>query len=161
MQIVVDLINASGDRAVPRAPSFRRWAEAALRLVEEDAAEASVAIRLVSEAESAQLNESYRGKRGSTNILSFPAAALPALPFGAGELPPRPLGDLAICVPVLKREAKAQGKTEQAHWAHLTVHGLLHLLGHDHERDDEAAVMEALEIRILAELGFADPYSCP
>jgi len=142
--------------AVPRAGlpstlSFRRWVDAALHGAKRRKP-AELAIRIVGTDEGRGLNRDYRGKDYATNVLSFPA-----------ELPPGvslPLiGDLAICAPVVLREAAEQGKSARDHWAHLTVHGVLHLLGHDHIEDREAEAMEALETRILAGLGIADPYA--
>jgi probable rRNA maturation factor len=141
--------------AVPRAGlpspvSFRRWVEAALRGAKRRKP-AELAIRIVGAAEGRTLNRDYRGKDYATNVLSFPV-----------ELPPGMLlpliGDLAICAPVVLREAAEQGKATRDHWAHLTIHGVLHLLGYDHVEDGEAEAMEALETRILAGLGIADPY---
>lgn len=107
-------------------------------------------INLVDEAESARLNGHYRGRSHATNVLSFPAGAeVPGL---------RVLGDLVICMPVVAREARAQGKSLQSHLTHMVVHGTLHLLGFDHIGDDEAQAMEALERRVMAELGHDDPY---
>lgn len=140
--------DASGVPGVPAEAEFRRWAEAALS---GRRAEAELAIRVVDEAESAELNSRYRGKVGPTNVLSFVAE----LPTG---VPLSVLGDLVICAPVVAREAREQGKTAEAHWAHLVVHGCLHLLGFDHEAETEAKAMESLERRILAGLGFPDPY---
>ncbi len=109
-------------------------------------------MRVVSPAESRRLNHAWRSKDKPTNVLSFPAEA-------PGGVTPRMLGDLAICASVVAREAREQGKPLRAHWAHMVVHGTLHLLGHDHERGArEAAAMERLEKRILARLGFPDPY---
>lgn len=136
---------------LPASASFRRWIEAALRGAGRRKP-AALAIRLVDADEGRALNRDYRGKDYATNVLSFPA-----------ELPPGvvlPLiGDLAICAPVVRREAAEQGKRERDHWAHLTVHGVLHLLGHDHIVEAEAEAMEALETRILSTLGIADPYA--
>lgn len=142
--------------AVPRAGipspiSFRRWVEAALRGAKRRKA-AELSIRIVGADEGRALNRDYRGKDYATNVLSFPV-----------ELPPgvsSPLiGDLAICAPVVLREAAEQGKTPRDHWAHLAIHGVLHLLGCDHVQEAEAIEMEALETRILAGLGIADPYA--
>lgn len=142
--------------AVPRAglpasTSFRRWVEAALRGAKRRKP-AELSIRIVGTDEGRALNRDYRGKDYATNVLSFPA-----------ELPPGvmlPLiGDLAICAPVVRCEAAEQGKAARDHWAHLTIHGVLHLLGHDHIEDGEAEAMEALETRILADLGIANPYA--
>jgi probable rRNA maturation factor len=135
---------------LPAAASFRRWVEAALCGARRRKP-AELAIRLVGVDEGRTLNREYRGKDYATNVLSFPAELPPgvALPL---------IGDLAICAPVVQREAGEQGKRERDHWAHLTVHGVLHLLGHDHVEDAQAEAMEALETRILAGLGIADPY---
>lgn len=111
---------------------------------------AELCIRIVDEVESAELNERYRGKPGPTNVLSFPCEA--DVPGDA------PLGDLAICAPLAAAEAEAQGKTPEAHWSHLVVHGVLHLLGFDHIGDHDAGTMEAEERAILARLGYPDPY---
>ncbi|WP_323944246.1 rRNA maturation RNase YbeY [Aeromonas caviae] len=113
--------------------------------------EAEVTVRLVDEAESRELNHTYRGKDKPTNVLSFPFEAPPGL-----ELPL--LGDLVICRQVVEAEAVEQGKPLMAHWAHMVVHGSLHLLGYDHIEDEEAEEMEQLERDIMQELGFADPY---
>lgn len=155
---------------LPAEPEFRRWAETVLLLLRErqvtldDAGlhaalhagePLELAIRLVGEDESRALNHDYRGKDKPTNVLSFPAE-LPEMVLS--ELDERPLGDLVICAPVVAREADEQGKALAAHWAHMTVHGLLHLLGHDHVEAVDAAVMEPLEIAILARLGWDNPY---
>ena len=137
---------------VPAAASFRKWVAAALagRIREAD-----LAIRLVDEKEGRALNHHYRGKDYATNVLSFPAELPEGLPKGV-KLPL--LGDLVLCAPVVAREAKEQGKPQNAHYAHLTVHGCLHLLGWDHEDPREAEAMEQLEREILAGLGLPDPY---
>ena len=137
---------------VPAAASFRKWVAAALagRIREAD-----LAIRLVDEKEGRALNHHYRGKDYATNVLSFPAELPEGLPKGV-TLPL--LGDLVLCAPVVAREAKEQGKPLNAHYAHLTVHGCLHLLGWDHEDPREAEAMEQLEREILAGLGLPDPY---
>jgi probable rRNA maturation factor len=132
----------------PAVHSLRRWAEAALA---GERGARSLGIRVVGTAEGRALNRRWRGKDYATNVLSFRA--------GANGLPgPAPLGDLVICAPVVAREARGQGKPLAAHWAHMVVHGVLHLRGHDHERPRQARAMEALEVRILAGLGVADPY---
>ncbi len=113
---------------------------------------ASVSIRVTGEEESRRLNADYRGKDRPTNVLSFPCDPLPGVPE-------RLLGDLVICAPVVEREAAEQGKPVAAHAAHMVVHGMLHLLGHDHQTDAEAERMEAKEREILAGLGFPDPYA--
>ncbi|HET6545559.1 MAG TPA: rRNA maturation RNase YbeY [Rhodanobacteraceae bacterium] len=137
-------------RGVPSATSFRRWVDAALAGAGRSRP-AELAIRVVGTREGRALNRRYRAKDYATNVLSFPAE----LPEGiAAPL----IGDLVICAPVVTREAAAQGKRVRDHYAHLTIHGVLHLLGHDHEEPREAARMEALEVRILARLGIHDPY---
>ena len=142
-------VNYAAPRAgVPAAVSFRKWVAAALK---GRIREADLAIRIVDEREGQALNRHYRGKDYATNVLSFPAE----LPEGV-KLPL--LGDLVICAPVVAREAAEQGKPVAAHYAHLTVHGVLHLLGLDHEDDREAEAMEQLERDILAGLGLPDPY---
>lgn len=135
--------------SAPETSDFEAWASAALH---DWRADWELAIRLVDEAESQMLNRDYRGKDAPTNVLSFPAE----LPHGV-DLPL--LGDLVICAPVVAREAADQGKPPAAHWAHLTVHGVLHLLGFDHKTVQEAEVMEDEERRILAQLGYPDPYA--
>ena len=135
---------------LPSAASFKRWAAAACvgRILKAD-----LAIRLVDSKEGLALNRHYRGKDTPTNVLSFPAE----LPAGV-DIPMPLLGDLVICAPVVAREAEDQGKALNAHYAHLTIHGVLHLLGLDHEDEREALAMELLEREILAGLGYADPY---
>ena len=137
---------------VPAAVSFRKWVAAALagRIREAD-----LAIRLVDAKEGRALNRHYRGRDYATNVLSFPADLPEGLPEGV-RLPL--LGDLVLCAPVVAREAREQGKPLAAHYAHLTVHGTLHLLGWDHGNDVEAEAMEQLERGILAGLGIDDPY---
>lgn len=136
---------------VPGEAKFSRWVQAALSGAKHRRA-VEVVIRLVNEAEGRKLNHSWRGKNHATNVLSFPAV-LPA-----GMRSPL-LGDLVMCAPVVRREAAEQDKTADAHWAHLTVHGTLHLLGYDHEVEAQAQVMESLEIAVLAGLGYPDPYA--
>jgi probable rRNA maturation factor len=143
----VDVDNAS-EASVPDAEQFRTWVHAAVA-GRRDAA--LVSIRIVDEDEGRDLNVQWRGKDYSTNVLSFPAH----LPSHLG-IPL--LGDLIMCAPVVASEAAEQGKAEADHWAHMTIHGVLHLLGYDHEKPAEAETMEALETQILAGLGIDDPY---
>jgi len=131
----------------PRA-ELARWAGMALGA----RAGGELAVSVVGPAESRRLNARYRGRDHATNVLSFPA---PAQPRGAAV---RSLGDLVVCPRVLRREARAQAKTLRAHWAHLIVHGTLHLIGYDHERARDARRMERREILVLKRLGFANPY---
>lgn len=137
---------------IPAAVSFRKWVAAAL---DSRIREADLAIRIVGTKEARALNHHYRGKDYATNVLSFPADLPEGLPEGV-RLPL--LGDLVICAPVVAREAREQDKPLAAHYAHLTVHGALHLLGWDHDDDRDAECMEQLERDILAGLGVADPY---
>src|SRR5688500_16968531 len=139
-------------KGLPAANSFRKWVAAAL---EGRIREADLAIRVVDSKEGRSLNRHYRGRDYATNVLSFPADMPEGLPEGV-RLPL--LGDLVICAPVVAREAREQKKALNDHYAHLTVHGTLHLLGWDHEDEREAECMEQLEREILAGLGIADPY---
>ncbi len=148
MSVTIDLQNASGVRSIPLRRDFKRWASAAIAQLA-PGQKSRLSIRIVDEAESAELNSQYRHKQGATNLLSFP------VPPG---LPDALLGDLAICASVVAREAAEQHKTLDAHWAHLTVHGVLHLKGYDHEEPQAADAMETLEKTILGQLGYADPY---
>jgi len=143
----------------PRARDIAVWAGAA---VGRRAAGSELGVRVVGSAESRRLNARYRGKDKPTNVLSFPpapdhiGAASPASAARAGES--RPLGDLVICAQVVRSEAREQRKPLEAHWAHLIVHGALHLIGYDHEREAEAKRMQRREIAVLRRLGFANPY---
>lgn len=130
----------------PSDDCLQTWAEAAMCVPGR-----SLLLRYVDAEESRALNRTYRGRDKPTNVLSFPFE----LPPGVDD---SHLGDLVICVPVVEAEAEAQGKSIEAHHAHMVVHGLLHLQGHDHESDDEAARMESLEIEILRQLGYDNPY---
>lgn len=141
-QLDFSLQLASQAADIPSASQFKRWVRAALRV------ETSLAIRIVDEEEGRQLNASYRGKDYATNVLTFPLTEEPLL-----------MGDIVICAPVVAREAMEQGKSLLAHYAHMTVHGVLHLHGYDHEVDAQADLMEAMEIAILHKLGFANPYA--
>ena len=140
---------------LPTRPQFRQWVLAALSGAGRRF-DSEVAIQLVDAAEGQVMNRQYRGKDYATNVLSFPAD----LPEGLPEDFDFPqLGDLVICAPVVAREAAEQGKALGDHYAHLTIHGVLHLLGFDHVEEAEAEEMEALERQILASLGIADPYA--
>lgn len=133
---------------LPTRTDLERWVQAAL---DPQMRAAQLTIRLVGRDESATLNRRYRDRQGPTNVLSFPFEALPEV-----ELPL--LGDIVICAPLAADEAAAQGKSQCAHWAHLVVHGVLHLRGYDHIDVAEAREMEDLETEIMAYLGFDDPY---
>lgn len=146
--IHVDVDNACQDAHAPDTAAFLAWVSAAL---DQSRTRAELAIRIVDEAESAALNAQYRHKDTPTNVLSFPSG-LPE------NCEPPILGDLAICAAVVEREAGEQHKTLEAHWAHMVIHGTLHLLGFDHVDDADADIMEAREIAIMKILGFANPY---
>ena len=150
----VSVSYATPRTGVPSAQSFRKWVAAAL---DSRIREADLAIRIVGTKEGRALNRHYRGKDYATNVLSFPAeiAAGVKLPKGV-KLPL--LGDIVLCAPVVAREAREQKKPIGTHYAHMTVHGVLHLLGWDHQDDRDAECMEALEREILAGLGIEDPY---
>ena len=148
--VVVHRDVVTDDPDVPDARSLYDWVTGSLNAAGRNGGE--VTVRVVDEAEIAALNETYRGKSQATNVLSF-TAEMPV------ETQPRYLGDIVISAPVVQREARQQGKPVQAHWAHLVVHGVLHLLGYDHVAGDDAAGMENLEREILAEFGYADPYA--
>ncbi len=152
MRLELDLQLACDAAPLPAVEDFRTWAEAALAGAGFDDP-AEMTLRIVGEAESAELNGAYRGKDTPTNVLSFPFE----MPEGV-TLEAELLGDLVVCAPVVAHEACAQGKPARAHWAHMVVHGTLHLLGYDHVDDAGAAEMEALETRIMDGLGFPDPY---
>jgi probable rRNA maturation factor len=136
----------TGRAGLPDEASFTRWVREAL-----GERSTGLTLRLTSAAEMASLNQQYRGKAYATNVLSFPLE----FPLESG-IPY--IGDIVICPEVVAREAAEQGKPLEAHYAHLTVHGVLHLLGYDHETEDEAVEMETLETQILARLGYPDPY---
>jgi len=140
---------ASRAADVPDESQLSAWARAAWR---EQADDTEVVVRVCDEPESRQLNHEFRGRDGSTNVLSFPYEPLP-------ELDMHHIGDLVICAPVVTLEAAEQGKAIEAHWAHMVVHGMLHLQGHDHQTDQEADEMEGLETKILKGLGFPAPYA--
>ncbi len=148
MSIELCLQNASSVQDIPGQAEFERWVHKALQGLPE----AVLTIRIVDEDESAELNQRYRQKAGATNVLSFPAD----IPDEVG-LPL--LGDLLICATLVQSEAALQGKAVTAHWAHLVIHGALHLLGYDHIENAEAVEMEELETRMLHQLGFANPYA--
>jgi probable rRNA maturation factor len=148
MRANVEVQIASRARGLPTVTQLQRWAQAVL-----SAAPGSpeLTVRIVDEAESAELNRTYRKVSGPTNVLSFPFD------------PPKQaqlslLGDVVICAPVVEMEAREQNKSAEAHWAHMVVHGALHLLGYDHQQDGDAVRMESEERRILSGLGFSDPY---
>jgi probable rRNA maturation factor len=146
--VTVDL-QIAYEGQLPEPTLFQKWAEAALQ--KDTTEDCELSIRLVEIEESAELNNTYRGKTGPTNVLSFPFDS--PIPMA-----PQLLGDLVICVPIVEKEALEQTKQLEHHWAHLVVHGCLHLLGYDHIEDDQAEDMEAFEIEVLQTLAIDNPY---
>lgn len=144
----IDIQYAMSSAGVPAEEQLRAWARLALA---DRADNAELSIRVVDEAEITAFNQQYRGKDYPTNVLSFPYEGMPGVDSAL-------LGDIVICAPVVAREAIEQDKPLDAHWAHMVIHGALHLLGHDHHDAAEAGRMEALETRLLEQLGFHDPY---
>lgn len=138
---MMDVQYATEVATLPTTSQFKRWARAALRV------DTEATLRIVDEAEGRQLNRDYRGKDYATNVLTFPLAEEPHL-----------MGDIVLCAPVVLREANEQHKSAEAHYAHLIVHGILHLHGYDHETEPEAELMEMLETEIVTKLGYPDPY---
>jgi probable rRNA maturation factor len=148
MALAVEVQMATEEPGVPAEAQLAGWARAAWR---DPGTDADVVVRVCDENESRRLNHDYRGKDRPTNVLSFPYEAMP-------ELGLNHVGDLVICAPVVAREAVEQGKDGAAHWAHMVVHGMLHLQGYDHEDERRAPEMEGLETEILRGLGFPAPY---
>ena len=150
MAIILDIQSASSSEDAPDEQSIKRWVSAAIGSKTGDT---ELSVRIVDEPEGKRLNETYRGASGPTNVLSFP--------FDNETPEPLPLiGDIVVCAPVVKMEAQQQNKDLTAHWAHMIIHGVLHLLGYDHQNDSEAATMETLETEIMQKLGFPPPYAC-
>ena len=154
MNVTVEITSACDPHWIPELDVCERWIYAALDLIGADKAY-SVSLRFVDEIESKSLNKKYRAKSNATNVLSFPAN-FPAVI--SKQFATEPLGDVVICPAILEREAAEQGKTLEAHNAHLLVHGVLHLLGFDHDSEANAETMEQQEINILENLGFPNPY---
>ncbi len=148
MKAEIDVQVATVFSPLPAESELCLWAQTALR----DLTEVELTLRLVDSEESRKLNSRFRGKNQPTNVLSFPAELPPGL-----DIPL--LGDIVICAPLVNEEAAVQGKSLQAHFAHLVIHGVLHLQGYDHQDDQQAAEMEALEVELLNSLGFANPYT--
>ncbi|MHB8454264.1 MAG: rRNA maturation RNase YbeY [Acidiferrobacterales bacterium] len=137
---------------VPEKTSIAKWARAALK--GHSIEQVELVVRIVDETESAALNHQYRQKTGPTNVLSFSYET----PVSQEIADPVLLGDIVICGPVVVREARSQGKEVAAHWAHMVIHGIMHLRGYDHIHDTDAKIMEELESRVVRRLGFPDPY---
>jgi len=153
MKAVIELQNDTTLTEIPLLSQFENWAAQTLKIVPLTKTEnkISLIVRLIDKKESALLNQTYRQKAGPTNILSFPDDPIPGFTTDS-------LGDLAICAPLVAEEADEQHKPVDAHWAHLFIHGLLHLLHYDHIEDQDAEIMEKLEIEILLKLGYENPY---
>lgn len=154
VQVDVQVAEAISD--APAESDIQRWFEQVISQLEADTTRnVEVSVRIVDEAEGRALNKQFRNIDSATNVLSFPLpdAAMP-------EDIPLALGDIVICGPIVAREAAEQGKSNSDHWAHMLVHGALHLYGYDHETDEQAQEMEALEVRILAQVGVKNPYQC-
>ena len=149
MSISIDIQRADTSEEIPSNVSINRWVKSALGNNDNPV---ELSIRVVAEQESAELNLRYRGKSGATNVLSFPFSAVTPEPLPM-------LGDLVVCAPIVTLEAQQQHKALEAHWAHMIVHGVLHLLGYDHENDNDARVMEILETEILLGLNYPAPYT--
>lgn len=148
MNLNMDIQNVSGFDSLPDDVLIIKWAELAL---DKQHKEAEITLRVVDIAEGQKLNKEWCKKDSATNVLSFPVGE----PI---EQAPNLLGDIVICAPIVEQEAKEQGKDIEAHWAHLVIHGILHLQGYDHESDEEARLMETKEIHILKKSGYANPY---
>ncbi len=140
-QLAVTIQTVSTDKNIPKKDDFKKWAKAALRI------DTEVTIRIVDRDEACALNHEYRGKDYATNVLTFPLTEQPHL-----------MGDIILCAEVIAQEAMMQNKPLIAHYAHLTVHGILHLHGYDHETEAQATLMEAIETQIITKLGYANPY---
>jgi len=151
MKLHLDVQYACRQHGLPGKAAFARWARAALTGVRRRNVE--LAVRIVGNAEGARLNARYRGKRGPTNVLSFPCQDRLGRRRGL-------LGDIVICAPLVAREARTQNKAEIAHWAHMVVHAIMHLRGYDHATRADAEIMEAREVRVLKILRYPDPYRC-
>ena len=151
---MIPVLHIERDESIeaPEDESFKRWVNATCSMLGADpTAQPELSIRISNTDEMTQLNQRFRNRSGPTNVLSFPADI-------SAEIPCELLGDIVICSPLVWKEAQEQGKPPICHWAHLTVHGVLHLLGYDHETDDTAQDMEALETQILQQFGCSDPY---
>ena len=148
MTITIDLQNDSDFTEVPDTSDFQRWVTAAMR---SESVQLEQTICVVDEAQSRELNRRFGGRDNATNVLAFPA--------DSDYLDYDCLGDLVLCAPLVVAQARQQNKAVSAHWAHLVVHGMLHLQGYDHQNDAEANAMEALEVEILDTLGYTNPYN--
>lgn len=156
MTVIIDVINDSASTNIPGAVQLQTWGNAVLKHLDSSDKPVSLGLRIVDEDESAAINLAWRQKDYATNVLSFGVDIPDEIINSLDEVP---LGDLVICAPVVAHEAEVQEKSLPAHWAHMLVHGMLHLHGFDHETETDALAMETLETLILAELGFENPYN--
>ncbi len=152
MQAELEIQRETSSSDIPGDDQFRIWVEAVLA---GKPGKPALVIRVVDEKEAQRFNHDYRNRDYATNVLSFPAELPEGLPE---DIRQSQLGDLLICAPVVAREARERNLSENDHWAHLTIHGILHLLGYDHEHVNDACIMESLETEILTKLGVSDPY---
>ncbi len=150
MNFFLDFKKACSDPS-PTAEEFEQWILSTVNAVKHSPEKIEVNIKLVSESEMSFLNSTFRGKNGPTNVLAFTTD----LPI---EVEPSLLGDIAICAPLVRKEAAEQSKCENSHWAHLTIHGTLHLMGYDHKNESQSLEMENIESLVLAKFGIANPY---
>ena len=148
MKIKVDIQRATNTPDIPENRQFRKWARTVLSDCDKNT---ELTIRIVDEEEGSELNRKWRKAKGPTNVLSFPYADNKQIADGL-------LGDIIICAPVIRREALKQKKSLESHWAHMVIHGTLHLLGYDHIKPEDAGIMEKLEIKLLESLGYTNPY---
>lgn len=148
MSLMINIQNVSEFDSIPENELITNWATQAL---DQEHQEAEITLRVVDIEEGLELNKEWRKKDSATNVLSFPVGEVI-------EQAPNLLGDIVICAPIVEQEAKQQGKSSEAHWAHLIIHGILHLQGYDHESEEEANVMETKEIQVLKKIGYANPY---
>ena len=151
MSIELELQIASNAKTLPHPSQFREWISVALL---DEVEETELTIRIVDKEEMTELNEQYRNKKGPTNVLSF----IGSMEHEGTKINDDYLGDIVICAPIIEKEAAENDKELLAHWAHIVIHGALHLLGHDHNKDKEAKTMQQLETKLLAKLGYPPPY---
>ncbi len=149
MSVEVDVQYAATGKGIPEPDAIAGWVEAAVAGRRD---KAELTVRVVDEAEMRSLNRTYRGRDRPTNVLSFPVGDMPGMQVSL-------LGDVVVCAPVVRRQAREQRKTERAHWAHMVVHGTLHLLGYDHVTPADAEEMEQIEKAVLDSFGYEDPYA--
>ena len=155
MEIILDLQNVVDSKQIPDLSKMKKWVSKTLENLNANFNQPEITIRVVSLAESQELNHQYRDKNQPTNVLSFPFEVPEMIPVeDFAEF----LGDLVVCEDIIVQEAKEQKKSLESHWAHMIIHGLLHLVGFDHITAKDAEEMEGIEVKVLAELGFANPY---